>query len=215
MPSYFLSYAREDHFFAALASIELERLGVRVWRDQGSLRPGVDWQNEIENGITQSAGVLVALSRDACSSHYVTYEWAYAMGKGKPIVPLKISECQPHPKIARIQHVDFSVPGVLPWESLVTRLNEIDSEAPADAPPAPLKMAVASTEGADHDASIPRILAYLTQRGFRMASFERLRGNIGLALSDEDFQRLIERNPSIFRNARIKGGKSGLAYIGS
>jgi len=42
------------------------------------------WQQEIERGISDSIAILVALSSHSAESAYVTYEWAYGLGKGRP-----------------------------------------------------------------------------------------------------------------------------------
>jgi hypothetical protein len=78
MTTVFLSYSTKDHFFAELASIKLAEAGISLWRDQGRLRPGTDWRQGIERGISDSAAVLIALSSQSAESSYVTYEWAYA-----------------------------------------------------------------------------------------------------------------------------------------
>src|SRR3712207_4957546 len=98
MLTVFLSYSNKDYFFAELANLKLSEHGIKLWRDQGQLRPGSDWRYGIEKGISESHAVLVALSANSVDSPYVTFEWAYALGKGKVIIPLKLSECSFHPK---------------------------------------------------------------------------------------------------------------------
>jgi len=124
----FLSYSKADHFFAELTRIKLEEAGISVWIDGGQLRAGNDWRHEIDQGISESFAVILALSADSAASSYVTYEWASAMGKGKPIIPIRLNECQVHPKLEAIQYLDFSVPGSLPWSVLVERVQEIEAE---------------------------------------------------------------------------------------
>jgi hypothetical protein len=55
------------------------------------------------------------------------------------------------------------------------------------------------------------ILAYLNQRGYQMASFEGLRRRIDKSLTDQQFEDIIQRNPTIFRRARLAGNKPGIA----
>ena len=119
MATVFLSYSTKDHFFAELASIKLAQASIELWRDQGQLRAGTDWRQGIENTISNSLAVLVALSANSAESSYVTFEWAYALGKGKAVIPLRLSQCVIHPRLETIQYLDFSVPVALPWESLV------------------------------------------------------------------------------------------------
>lgn len=211
MATVFLSYSTKDHFFAELASIKLAEAGITLWRDQGQLRAGTDWRQGIEKAISDSLAVLVALSENSAESSYVTFEWAYALGKGKAVIPLKLNECVIHPKLETIQYLEFSVPGALPWESLVERVREIET----DVEPVALAAGAEShtpTPGPD-DTHAKAILAYLNQRGYQMASFDRLRRRIDASLTDEKFNEIILRNPTVFRIARLSEGKPGIAKL--
>ena len=99
-----------------------------MWVDQGELRAGNDWRHVIDQGITDSFAVLLALSADSAKSSYVTYEWASAMGKGKPIIPVRLNECQVHPKLEAIQYLDFSITGQLPWHELIEHINLVEHD---------------------------------------------------------------------------------------
>jgi hypothetical protein len=114
MITVFLSYSTKDHYFAELAGIKLAQADIMLWRDKGQLVAGADWRQGVEHGISTSLAVLVALGSYSAESSYVTYEWAYALGKGKTIIPLKLTECLIHPKLEPIQYLDFSIPGALP-----------------------------------------------------------------------------------------------------
>ena len=46
-----------------------------------------------------------------------------------------------------------------------------------------------------------------------MASFERLRRQFNENLTDEEFPEIIANNKTIFREARLKGGKAGVAKM--
>ncbi len=202
----FLSYATKDHFFAELAVGRMAENEIELWRDKGQIRAGEDWRTAIDHAISRSHAVLVALSQNSAASSYVTYEWAYAIGKGKPVIPLKLEECEIHPRLQITQFLDFSVPGNLPWESLVDRIREIETDtdgAAADDAPEALP--------APQDRNVKAILSYLDQRGYQMASFDRLKERIDENLTKDDFKQLIAENPSIFRSAKLKGGRPGLA----
>ena len=125
--------------------------------------------------------MLVALSANSAESPYVTFEWAFALGKGKAVIPLRLSQCVIHPKLETIQYLDFSVPVALPWESLVERVREIETDIKPVAPKASTDFATSLPTPEDTQAMA--ILAYLNQRGYQMASFERLRLRIDQALA--------------------------------
>ncbi len=214
MSQVFLSYSKVDHFFAELARIKLEEAGISVWMDQGQLRAGSDWRHGIDQGISESFAVILALSADSAASSYVTYEWASAMGKGKPIIPVRLNECQGHPKLEAIQHLDFSVAGHQPWSVLIERAQEIehDNEVPE------YDQAVEKDEGAenvpdDNDPIVESILTYLNQRGYQMVSFDRIRRRIDQNLSNERLEELIKQHRRILRPARLKGGRPGMAKL--
>lgn len=211
MATVFLSYSTKDHFFAELASIKLAEAGVTLWRDQGQLRPGTDWRQGIEKAISDGLAVLVALSENSAASSYVTFEWAYALGKGKAVIPLKLNDCVIHPKLETIQYLDFSVPGALPWELLVERIREIET----DVEPAALANGAESLTPTPSpaDTHAKSILAYLNQRGYQMASFDRLRRRIDPSLTDEKFNEIILQNSDVFRQARLAEGKAGIAKL--
>jgi len=208
MATVFLSYSRKDHYFAELADIKLSEAGIKMWRDQGQLRPGSDWRFSIEAGIASSIAVIVALSENSADSPYVTFEWAYGLGKGKTVVPVRLQNCTVHPRLEPIQYLDFSVPGSLPWSALIDRIREIEAEATSQED---LTAGADDEEASPQDATVKAILAYLDQRGYQMVSYDRIRQRIGSELTDEALDSLIRANPKVFRNAVLKGNKRGLA----
>src|SRR5690606_33577606 len=122
----FLSYSTKDYFFAELLQIKLEEAKINLWRDKGNLLAGTDWRNGIETGISECVAVVIALRENSTESSYVTYEWAYAIGNGKPVIPIKITNCQMHPRLESIQYLDFTIPNSLPWDLLIERIKEIE-----------------------------------------------------------------------------------------
>lgn len=210
MPKVFLSYSRKDHHFAELAKIKLADDGIELWIDHGQLRAGREWQGDIEQAISESIAVVVALSENSAASSYVTYEWAYGLGQGKTIVPLRLAPCRTHPRLKAIQYLDFSIPGSLPWDRLIARIWEAEAEA---TPQKDLEAASAAEEPPQRDPTVQSILNYLTQRGYQMVSYERIRRRIDPELTDQALDALVDSNPSILRHAVLKEGKKGLAKL--
>lgn len=209
MATVFLSYSTKDHYFAELAEIKLTEAGITLWRDQGQLRAGHDWRTGIEIGITESIAVIVALSQNSANSSYVTFEWAYGLGKSKTIVPLRLEECQIHPRLETIQYLDFSLPGSLPWNMLIERIREIENDATAQEE----TVTTTTPEPLPLNPTVKAILAYLDQRGYQMVSYDRIRLRIDSDLSDDKLDKIVNDNPTVFRKATLKGGKSGLKKL--
>jgi TIR domain len=208
MPTVFLSYSTKDHHFAELAGIKLDEAGVNLWRDQGQLRAGSDWRGGIERGISESIAVLVVLSESSAESSYVTFEWAYGLGKGRTVVPLKLESCKVHPRLEPIQYLDFSVPGSLPWNLLIERIREIEADATSQED---LVAAASAPEPPQQDPTVKAILSYLNQRGYQMVSYDRIRRRIDSGLTDQALDALVSSNPTVFRQALLKDDKRGLA----
>ncbi len=202
MTTAFLSYATRDHHFAELARTTLGDHGIELWHDRQSIRAGEEWRREIDQGLADGDVILVVLSQSSATSPFVTYEWSYGLGKGKPIIPLKIEECEVHPRLQVVQHLDFSIPGSYPWGVLVESINEIEVDESTVVP---------DVEGADDD--IQAILTYLNQRGYQRMSYERIRERVNERLTDEILDEMVERNGAVFRHATIKGAKRGLVKV--
>ena len=212
----FISYARGDTDFAQLAHHKLAADGVRVWADQHNLQAGDNWKYEIDKGIDDCTAVIVVLSAQSCASAYVTYEWASAMGKRKPIIPVLISDCEVHPKLADIHHLDFRVGSDRPWARLVQRIALISSDtdqASTDSQEA--SNASTQPHPADEQGRIAEVanlvLEYLNARGFGLVSFERIRENMDPNLSDQWLASMVRARSDVFRPAKLRGGKTGLA----
>ena len=211
MKTVFLSYSSRDYFFAEMLAIKLKEGGYAIWRDQGSIRAGDDWRQTIEEGIKDCHAVVVALSETSAGSPYVTFEWAYALGMEKPVIPVKLALCSVHPRLAPTQYIDFSYPRSLPWQELLDRLREIDTEEASKEPPSLEADNSMPATNTTVDAAAGEVLEYLNSRGFTMVSFERLRERVGAHLTDTVLNRLITEQPRVFRHARVKGGKAAIA----
>ena len=210
MNTIFLSYSSQDYFFAEMLALKLAANGFAIWRDLGSIRAGDDWRQTIEDGIKGCFAVVVALSANSANSAYVTYEWAYAMGMEKPVIPVKLSDCSIHPKLEPTQYIDFSYPRALPWDDLIQRLKDVEAEPDPTMPLTTTSPVVPPTSGGLDDP-VNAILAYLNKRGYTMASFERLRTNLKLTLTDQEFDALVTSHPRLFRKALLKDAKPGIA----
>ena len=121
---YFISHSKVDGDFAELLQLRLEKDGFSAWIDTDRLGPGVDWRHEIDDAIRNAPAVIAVMSPEARESEYVTYEWAFAWGCGKRIVPLMLRQTPLHPRLATLQFLDFSNRVARPWSKLIAALGE-------------------------------------------------------------------------------------------
>lgn len=122
---YFISYAKSDSDFAELLQIRLKDKNIFSWRDRDMLKIGQDWREEIDEAIDNSLALIVVMSPEAKKSEYVTYEWAYAWGKGKKIFPMILKQTQLHPRLESLQYLDFTNINTRPWDQLIESLIEM------------------------------------------------------------------------------------------
>jgi CheY-like chemotaxis protein len=120
----FISYNSKNEDFAELVKLKLEREDIHVWKDTNQIDAGTEWRNEIDQGLLNCEIILVLLNQISTKSPYMTYEWAFALGNGKTIIPLMIEECEIHPRIKILQYMDFK-DGKRPWEKLIERVKKI------------------------------------------------------------------------------------------
>lgn len=115
-PKVFISYAREDVEVAKKIRDNLQALGIQVWIDSDSLKPGQNWKLEIEKAIHESTYFLALLSSKSLSKRgYVQKELREALNVLDEIpfsdiflIPVRLDNCMPsHPKLADIHMVNL------------------------------------------------------------------------------------------------------------
>ena len=124
-PDVFISHSKEDADFAELLKVRLHKHHLDAWIDEDRLRPGIDWQREIDIGIRRSKVVLAVMTPDAKQSDYVTYEWAYALGTGKTVIPIMLKQTAMHPRLSTLHFLDFTNRIGRPWKRLLYEVNRL------------------------------------------------------------------------------------------
>jgi hypothetical protein len=120
----FVSHSKDDGDFAELLKLKLEREGHTAWVDTDRLSPGLDWRLEIDEGIKNAKALIAIMSPPARTSEYVTYEWAFAWGCGKKLIPIMLRETTLHPRLATLQYLDFTNRLARPWMRLLEVLSD-------------------------------------------------------------------------------------------
>lgn len=110
----FISYAHDggakyrDEFIARLKEAGFN--DDDYWYDQRDIDAGDEWRESIDKALNESFIVIIILTRNALKSHFVTYEWARAIGDGIKVIPL-LFESLPsksnHPLLERKQYSEW------------------------------------------------------------------------------------------------------------
>jgi hypothetical protein len=87
----FLSYSVSDSRFALALSKALEKRGVKVWF-AGTPQPGILFERQLRKALKTAAWHVVLASDDALTSPWVNFELGAAVGQGKRVLPVFLSE---------------------------------------------------------------------------------------------------------------------------
>ena len=90
VPDIFLSYAREDRTVARELVREMEHAGWKVWWDP-EIRPGQDFELEIDLALARARAVVVLWSRSSVASNWVRNEAKEAKDQNK-LIPLLLDD---------------------------------------------------------------------------------------------------------------------------
>src|SRR5260370_42505702 len=118
----FISYYHDDNDFAEGLINRIEKAGFETWVDNDRLDAGEDWRAEIDQAIKNACALKVIMTPESRSSEYVTYEWAFAWGAGVKVIPVLYKDTSLHPRLDRLQYLNFSSHTARPWEALMTAL---------------------------------------------------------------------------------------------
>ncbi|HEY9296280.1 MAG TPA: toll/interleukin-1 receptor domain-containing protein, partial [Phormidium sp.] len=109
----FISYGRADSkAFATKLQARLLEEGLKVWFDQNDIPLGVDFQNQIDDGIEKAHNFLFLIAPHSVKSAYCLKEIQLAVKRHKRIIPLlhvEPNDCwdKMHPTIGKINWVYF------------------------------------------------------------------------------------------------------------
>ena len=103
----FVSHSSDNRDLANELAAFLEARGVRVWIAPRDVRPGMDYSEQLQLAIEESAAFVVLVTDMANKSPYVRAETEMAFSTHKPIFPVRISDIQPAAGLAlflKIRH---------------------------------------------------------------------------------------------------------------
>jgi hypothetical protein len=122
MKHIFLSYAREDKEFAQRLNKGLRASHQIPWQDRINLLGGDNYQVAIDRAIRTAEALVLIIPPDAINSHYVAYEWAFALGARVPVIPVMKKPTMPHPILGTFQYIDFTTRSGTPFVDLLKAL---------------------------------------------------------------------------------------------
>ncbi len=86
---------------------DLKKSGAHVWLDRLDIRPGRQWDREVELALNACSEMLVILTQSAIDSENVMDEIGYALEERKTVIPLLFEDCRVPFRLRRVQYVDF------------------------------------------------------------------------------------------------------------
>ena len=135
MKHIFISFSPKDSRHMANMQDHLLQIGYKPWIDPNP-RPGQDWRFEIDDAIRSSDAMIVIVTPAAADSVFVTYEWAFALGIGVPVIPVKFAPGRMHPRLNTLEQFDvnsFTSPAHF-WDYFARELPRILEVAPVPQP---------------------------------------------------------------------------------
>ncbi len=139
----FLSYSRQQLYFAESLTLRLQGTGHEVWFDLQQLKPGIDWQIGIQEGLKNCDSVVFVASRAAVASPYVQIEWEHALADRKPVYVVVFEDCVLPPELVNAATIlDFRRNFDYKLKQLLAAI--ADGEGPHDpiSPPNALKFPI-------------------------------------------------------------------------
>jgi hypothetical protein len=107
-PHVFISYTRRDRRFAEKLQRRLKASQIATWRDLAALRGGDKWRTAVENALREAFALVVVLSPRGVQSEYVTHEYSFAMGAGKPVIPVMWRRARIPAPLADLQVINLA-----------------------------------------------------------------------------------------------------------
>ena len=156
MSTVFISYDREDSDFAELVQAKLHRADHTTFMDLEILNAGDDWRDKIDLTLRACQVLIVIMMPEAAASHYVAYEWAFALGAGVKVIPLELRTTELHPRLVVLQRILFT-DKARPWQKLLEEVQKVpdltlkDTVWVAETAPPVVKKAVGALDSLDPD----------------------------------------------------------------
>lgn len=126
----FLSHRDNHKAVSKDLALALEPYGVSTFVAHDNIKPMREWQKEILNGLTTMEVMLILLTDDFHDSVWTNQEIGFALGKGVPIICVKVGSIDPQGFLAPYQAIKASYDNIYDAASLIHKalINEIGQE---------------------------------------------------------------------------------------
>lgn len=131
--SVFISYSSVDGSFVDKLSIELIKKRIIIWLDKWAMQPGDSLLDKIQTGLTESAFLLVVLSKNSVSSEWCRKELNSGLTreikeKKVVVIPVLIEDCEIPIFLQDKLYADFRTDFNSGFQSLIRPLSKLVSE---------------------------------------------------------------------------------------
>ncbi|WP_410644250.1 toll/interleukin-1 receptor domain-containing protein [Amycolatopsis sp. lyj-346] len=129
----FVSYARSDEDIARALKDRLSERNISCFMDTAEIQTGDYWRSKVRKALDSSFILIVVLTSRSVISHEVTFEWAYAMGEGVPVIPVVYEPGLVLPAgLDAVDRLDFVDPLSRQWDRLASRITQEISDNTAN-----------------------------------------------------------------------------------
>lgn|GEM_PF-1501614 len=106
----FISHSTSDDAFVDKLAQEFAIYGIETWVDHRDMPPGEKWVKQLESALHQSDLMLLVVSESSINSEYVEAEWHTFFDLKRPIIPVRVDNCDVPLFLRTFHHINFRDP---------------------------------------------------------------------------------------------------------
>lgn len=173
-PYVFISYSRRDSEFVGKLADSLQAVGVQTWTDVENIRPGADWQKEIEKGLLNTSILIYVASKDSVTSKWMDVELKAFLQRCGRIIPIVIDDAGASRlpfSLRQYQWADFRGDYTLAFHKLVAGISFVQQPEPIGRPEIKSKGYVFISYAMEDSLFVDELKLFLGERGYAYWDF--------------------------------------------